>query len=134
METTTTHHKAPKRRLEEQGSESAPVDMEQEQPPTPTLAPTPAPAEHPCNIPGCEVAFGSAARLEVHFKAAHLFTCAECHRAFSSHSILDRHLEEHHDPFFQVSYEKRRRPHTPRNRSIGRTLSPTYKPTLPYHY
>lgn len=97
-----SYKKPPKRRLEEKrGSDSAGVEQEQARAPK-TLDPAPAPAEHPCNVPGCDLTFGSAAQLEVHFKAAHQFACAECHRAFSSQSILDRHIEEHHDPFFQV--------------------------------
>lgn len=64
--------------------------------------------EHPCNGPGCCVVCHSAQELEVHTASAHRFACTECKgkgkpAAFASQAILDRHIEEHHDPFFQVS-------------------------------
>lgn len=115
--TSITNKKPPKRRLEKEdeqaAADSAAVDMmepaQQADAEPPTLAPGPTGTQqHPCNAPGCRLAFGSPAQLEVHFRAAHQFECLECcprpRAAFASQAILDRHIEEHHDPFFQVLY------------------------------
>jgi hypothetical protein len=102
---------------EEHSGGGTATEMELEQEPeaatTTTSSLVPPAAEHayPCNAPGCGLVFRSAQELEVHYTAAHRFSCEECRAqrgrgrgpsAFASSAILERHIEEHHDPFFQV--------------------------------
>lgn len=41
-------------------------------------------------------------QYEDHYDAAHKHACAECHRSFPNDRLLDLHITERHDPFFQV--------------------------------
>lgn len=55
-----------------------------------------------CEIKGCKETFITPGAYEVHFLNAHKFSCAECGRSFPSNFLLDIHISENHDSFFQA--------------------------------
>lgn len=55
-----------------------------------------------CGVHGCSAHFTSLASHESHYHTSHNFVCHVCRRVFVSNFLLDVHLEENHDSYFQV--------------------------------
>ncbi|RUS72793.1 hypothetical protein EGW08_019453 [Elysia chlorotica] len=55
-----------------------------------------------CGVQGCSAQFTSLASHESHYHTSHNFVCHVCRRVFVSNFLLDIHLEENHDSYFQV--------------------------------
>ncbi|XP_006880176.1 PREDICTED: zinc finger protein 511 [Elephantulus edwardii] len=62
--------------------------------------------EFPCQVAGCSQAFDTLESYEHHYHTLHRSVCSICKRAFPSSHLLDSHLLEWHDSFFQVLAEK----------------------------
>lgn len=62
-----------------------------------------------CTIPPCHVnpiCFRDYLTYEAHIMSTHNHICAECHKRFPSESFLYIHIDENHNPFFQISKER----------------------------
>ncbi|CAG5122510.1 unnamed protein product [Candidula unifasciata] len=55
-----------------------------------------------CGLGGCKQAFTSLAGYESHYHTCHNYVCSTCRSSFVSAFLLDIHLEENHDSYFQV--------------------------------
>ncbi|BFZ25578.1 hypothetical protein BsWGS_28616 [Bradybaena similaris] len=55
-----------------------------------------------CGLGGCRQSFTSLAGYESHYHTSHNFVCHTCRNSFVSAFLLDIHLEENHDSYFQV--------------------------------
>lgn len=55
-----------------------------------------------CGQQGCTKKFSSLAAYESHYHTCHHYTCATCRRIFVSSFMLDVHIQENHDSYFQV--------------------------------
>ncbi|KAM6186249.1 zinc finger protein 511 [Rhynchocyon petersi] len=62
--------------------------------------------EFPCQVAGCSQAFDTLESFEHHYHTLHRSVCSVCKRAFPSSHLLDAHLLEWHDAFFQVLAER----------------------------
>jgi hypothetical protein len=58
-----------------------------------------------CCAPHCNEIFRSIFECEHHYNAQHTFECKECKRVFPNEFLLDRHLQETHDTYFQTMLE-----------------------------
>jgi len=59
-----------------------------------------------CRIAGCTETFTSVYSYEIHYNARHSQVCCTCHQIFPSNHLLDLHILETHDSFFQVQATK----------------------------
>jgi len=55
-----------------------------------------------CGQFGCTSQFSSVSAYESHYHTCHHFTCATCRRVFSSDFMLDVHIQENHDSYFDI--------------------------------
>lgn len=55
-----------------------------------------------CGQQGCTKKFSSLATYESHYHSCHHFVCATCRRVFVSSFMLDVHIQENHDSYFQI--------------------------------
>ncbi|XP_028825802.1 zinc finger protein 511 [Denticeps clupeoides] len=69
-------------------------------------SPTPKVSEFRCHIAGCSLMFSSLDGYEQHYSTLHQHVCSTCRRCFPSRHLLDIHILEWHDSFFQVMAEK----------------------------
>lgn len=60
-----------------------------------------------CNVPGCNNKFPSVAEFESHYNSLHRFNCAQCRKNLPSAHLLDLHLEENHDSYFEMLAKKK---------------------------
>lgn len=60
-----------------------------------------------CNIPGCNSQFPSVLAFESHYNSLHRFNCSQCRRNLPSAHLLDLHLEENHDSYFELLTTKK---------------------------
>ncbi|KAL5240846.1 hypothetical protein ACI65C_008256 [Semiaphis heraclei] len=60
-----------------------------------------------CNVNGCISNFTSMADYELHYNSNHRYTCIHCRKLLQSAHLLDLHLSETHDHFFEVSSIKK---------------------------
>lgn len=60
-----------------------------------------------CNAPGCTSTFKTLVEFEMHYNGCHNFTCLECKKNRPTERLLDIHIEETHDSYFQVAAEKK---------------------------
>ncbi|XP_063976413.1 uncharacterized protein LOC135162160 [Diachasmimorpha longicaudata] len=63
--------------------------------------------EFSCNAPGCASTFKTLVEFEMHYNGCHSFTCIECRKIRPTERLLDIHIQETHDSFFQVLAEKK---------------------------
>ena len=61
---------------------------------------------YPCSVPGCIQSFTTMVECEQHFDAHHAHQCATCFKVFSTSHLLELHLLEVHDFYFQTLLEK----------------------------
>lgn len=62
-----------------------------------------------CSIPPCHsnpISFNDYFAYEAHIVDTHNFLCLECQKRFPSEAFLNIHIDENHNPFFQISKEK----------------------------
>lgn len=72
------------------------------------LAPV-TPQQIQCSYGGCimnQIVFASYAEFESHVQNYHTYICKECHKKFPTDKFLTLHIEENHDPFFQIRKDK----------------------------
>lgn len=55
-----------------------------------------------CGQFGCTSQFSSVSAYESHYHTCHHFTCATCRRVFTSDFMLDVHIQENHDSYFDI--------------------------------
>lgn len=55
-----------------------------------------------CCVPHCLETFDSTSALEEHYEKNHVHQCHECHRIFPNEYLLDLHLQETHDAYYQT--------------------------------
>ncbi|XP_005091673.1 zinc finger protein 511 [Aplysia californica] len=58
--------------------------------------------EFECGYQGCTKTFSSLSAYESHYHSCHHYTCATCRRVFVSSFMLDIHIQENHDSYFQI--------------------------------
>lgn len=60
-----------------------------------------------CNVPGCNKKFASVPEFESHYNSLHRYNCSQCKRNLPSAHLLDLHLEENHDSYFEMLAQKK---------------------------
>nr|CAD7460253.1 unnamed protein product [Timema tahoe] len=60
-----------------------------------------------CHVPGCQIDFTSVMDYEVHYNSIHRYLCVECKKCLPSPHLLDLHVAECHDSFFQTLAERK---------------------------
>ncbi|CAL8258436.1 unnamed protein product [Lota lota] len=60
-----------------------------------------------CHISGCCQVFRSVEEYEHHYNSLHRHVCSACRRSFPSARLLDIHIEEWHDPMFNILAQSR---------------------------
>ena len=55
-----------------------------------------------CLAPGCKATFTQLLDSEAHYAAKHRHSCSVCHKSLPSNHLLELHVMENHDSFFQV--------------------------------
>lgn len=60
----------------------------------------------PCEVKGCKETFISSEAYELHFQTVHKYNCGVCGRNFPSNFLLDVHITENHDSFFQARRDR----------------------------
>lgn len=63
--------------------------------------------EFPCYNPGCLTSFKTLVDFEMHYNTTHRYVCTECKKTMPNPRLLDIHIQETHDSFFQVMSAKR---------------------------
>lgn len=58
--------------------------------------------EFSCNVPGCNTKFNNLLDYETHYNGSHRYICATCKTSRPSSRLLDIHIQENHDSFFEV--------------------------------
>lgn len=61
----------------------------------------------PCHAPNCTQEFKTTAEFELHYNSRHRFVCSQCKKSLPSPHLLDIHISETHDSFFQVRVERK---------------------------
>lgn len=62
--------------------------------------------EFPCNVPSCKTTFQTILDYEMHYNSTHRYVCMECKVSRPNPRLLEIHIQETHDAFFEVSSEK----------------------------
>jgi len=60
-----------------------------------------------CGEHGCQQTFRSVAAFQRHYQQWHRHTCIQCKKAFPTDHLLELHIEESHDPFFEIQESKK---------------------------
>lgn len=60
-----------------------------------------------CNVNGCTSYFTSIPDYDLHYNANHRYTCIICRKLLQSAHLLDLHVSETHDNFFEASCVKK---------------------------
>ena len=55
-----------------------------------------------CLAPGCQATFTQLIDSEAHYNAKHRHACSVCGKSLPSNHLLELHVMENHDTFFQV--------------------------------
>ncbi|XP_053979401.1 zinc finger protein 511 [Hylaeus volcanicus] len=58
--------------------------------------------EFPCYASGCKATFQTLLDFEMHYNTNHRYVCIECKKSLPNPRLLDIHIQETHDSFFQV--------------------------------
>ena len=58
--------------------------------------------EFSCYANGCKATFQTLLDFEMHYNSNHRYVCAECKKSLPNPRLLDIHVQETHDSFFQV--------------------------------
>jgi len=62
-----------------------------------------------CSIPPCHLnptSFNDYLTYEAHIVDTHNYLCLECQKRFPSEAFLNIHIDENHNPFFEIRKEK----------------------------
>lgn len=60
-----------------------------------------------CNAPFCPQQFSTVSEFESHYNLLHRFFCSQCKKYLPTAHLLDLHLEENHDSFFELLAKKK---------------------------
>lgn len=60
-----------------------------------------------CQVPGCEDRFSQLHEAEFHYASKHRHSCSVCRKSLPSAHLLELHLTENHDSYFQVLAARR---------------------------
>ncbi|XP_043284617.1 zinc finger protein 511 isoform X1 [Venturia canescens] len=63
--------------------------------------------EFPCNFLDCDEVFHNLADYEIHYNGSHRYSCEECRITRPNSRLLEIHIQETHDKFFEISSQKR---------------------------
>lgn len=75
----------------------------------PQVEPTSVVQKIECKLGQCikhPVVLGSYPEYELHIQTLHTHICQACKKCFPSHNFLSIHIEENHDPFFQIKKDR----------------------------
>ena len=61
----------------------------------------------PCQVPGCKATFKQLIDSEAHYNTKHRHVCSQCKKSLPSAHLLDLHIVETHDTYFQLLSAKR---------------------------
>jgi hypothetical protein len=61
----------------------------------------------PCSVPGCQAKFSQLIDSEAHYNARHRHSCNTCKKSLPSAHLLDLHVAENHDSYFQLLSAKK---------------------------
>lgn len=73
---------------------------------TAEVSETPTVSAFGCHIAGCSQLFDTLEGYEHHYSSLHRHVCSSCRRSFPSDRLLDIHILEWHDSYFQIMAEK----------------------------
>lgn len=73
---------------------------------TAEVSETPTVSAFRCHIAGCSQLFDTLEGYEHHYSSLHRHVCSSCRRSFPSDRLLDIHILEWHDSYFQIMAEK----------------------------
>lgn len=59
-----------------------------------------------CNVLKCNLVFDNVASYQSHYNSMHRFICSECKKSLPTEHLLDLHLTECHDTYFEVRIER----------------------------
>lgn len=59
-----------------------------------------------CSIPPCIEQFESYLDYELHCITVHNHECLQCHKKFPTNQFLEIHIDENHNPFWQIARDK----------------------------
>lgn len=59
-----------------------------------------------CNVMGCSMIFDNTSSYQSHYNSIHRFICSECKKSLPTEHLLDLHISEHHDSYFNVRVER----------------------------
>ncbi|XP_063228764.1 zinc finger protein 511 [Bacillus rossius redtenbacheri] len=59
-----------------------------------------------CTVLGCHWQMKSLLEFEAHYNSVHRYTCAKCKKHLPTPHLLDLHVAETHDSFFQAQAER----------------------------
>lgn len=62
--------------------------------------------EFPCGEHGCKELFTIVHDYEMHYRSAHSIVCNECKKSFPSYNLLDIHIQERHDTYFDTAKDR----------------------------
>ena len=63
--------------------------------------------EFACSVPTCQARFSQLIDSETHYNAKHRHACSQCKKCLPSAHLLDLHLSETHDSYFQLLSAKK---------------------------
>ena len=63
--------------------------------------------EFSCQVPGCQAKFKQLIDNESHYNAKHRHSCSTCRKNLPSAHLLDLHISETHDTYFQLMAMKK---------------------------
>lgn len=86
--------------------DSTPCDEGREEQPSLNQDKFPVLHSIPCAAPHCCQTFKTARQMEDHYDKCHSFQCATCGAMYEGEKLLDLHLLEAHDVFFQESLKR----------------------------
>jgi hypothetical protein len=59
-----------------------------------------------CNVKGCNFVGYSIQECEDHYNSKHMYECKECHKNMPTPYLLDAHIQETHDSYFQSMLDR----------------------------
>ncbi len=94
---------------EENSNKDTPVENEQQV----------RPLYFPCTSPHCNEVFDTIAQAQRHYEEKHCFQCIECNNFYPNEYLLDLHIEETHNAYFQLLLERQQQQHQGSTNSSG---------------
>ncbi|XP_058461043.1 protein lethal(2)k10201 isoform X2 [Malaya genurostris] len=63
-----------------------------------------------CNVPNCHYSCTTVQQYESHYNSHHRYSCGECNKTLPSGHLLDLHLSEVHDSYFEAQVQSGKQP------------------------